>query len=167
MSEEEKVIQFYKKFIDAEEKELEWMYKNDEEFYKDDIEQKELLIKGWKKILEIITRLQKEKEHQTEKINNQKAELAILNEKQKDMNKLINDVKSYEGQFKRQEKEIREKNKQIDLMAGYINYLSDELVKETGKNELEFCDMERCEENHDIDCEECIKQYFEKLAKGE
>ena len=32
----------------------------------------------------------KENEHKTEKIENQKAELAILNEKQKDFNKLFN-----------------------------------------------------------------------------
>ena len=113
--------------------------------------------------LNLITKLQKKNEHQTEKINNQKVELAILNEKQKDMNKLINDVKSYEGQFKRQEKEIREKNKQIDLMAGYINYLSDELVRLTGENKLKFCDMETC--LIDVYCEDCIKKYFEKLAK--
>lgn len=63
-----------------------------------------------------IENLQKEIEHQKEKRENQKEELAILNEKQKEMNKLINDVKSYKGQFKRQEKVIREKDKQIDLL---------------------------------------------------
>ena len=114
-------------------------------------------------IMDLITKLQKEIEHQQEKRENQKAELEILNEKQKDMNKLINDVKTYKGQFKRQEKEIREKNKQIDLMAGYINYLSDELVRLTGENKLKFCDMETC--LIDVYCEDCIKKYFEKLSK--
>lgn len=61
---------------------------------------------------------------------------------------------------------LAKRDKQIDLMAEYINYLSDELVRETGKNELKFCDMEICVEN-DIDCEECIKQYFENKAKEE
>lgn len=69
-------------------------------------------------------------------------------------------------QKENKEKEIILKDKQIDLMAEYINYLSDELVRETGKNELKFCDMEICVEN-DIDCEECIKQYFENKAKEE
>ena len=59
---------------------------------------------------------------------------------------------------------LEQKDKQIDLMAEYINYLSDELVRETGKNELKFCDMEICVEN-DIDCEDCIKQYFKNKAK--
>lgn len=93
--------------------------------------------------LNLITRLKKEIEHQKEKRENQKTELAILNEKQKDMNKLINDVKSYKGQFERQEREItklqkenKEKDKQIDLMAEEITtpINSKEWVKEYYKN---------------------------------
>ena len=68
-------------------------------------------------VLNLITKLQ-------EKTENQKVTLAVLNEKQKDMNKLINTVKTYKGQFKRQEevirqlqKENKQKDKQIDLMA--------------------------------------------------
>lgn len=49
--------------------------------------------------------------------NNQK----IINELQKEMNKLINDVRTYNGQFKRQEKEIRKLQKQIDLMAEQLS----------------------------------------------
>lgn len=60
LSEDEKAIQFYKRFIETEEQELEWMYKEDEEYYRDSIEQKELLIKGWRNILNLITKLQKE-----------------------------------------------------------------------------------------------------------
>ena len=52
--EQKKYVEFYKKFIQSEEQELEFMYKEDEEYYKDDIEQKELLIKGWKAILNLI-----------------------------------------------------------------------------------------------------------------
>ena len=42
------------------------------------------------KIVSDYKRVLKENEHKTEKIENQKAELAILNEKQKDFNKLQN-----------------------------------------------------------------------------
>ena len=56
----------------------------------------------------IIEKQQKEIEHQKEKRENQKKELAILNEKQKEFNKLVNTVNSYKGQFKRQQKEIEE-----------------------------------------------------------
>lgn len=71
----------------------------------------------------LITKLQKEIDRQKEKRENQKVELAILNEKQKEMNKLKNTVNSYYGMFKKQEKVIREiqkeneeKDKQIDLI---------------------------------------------------
>ena len=101
----------------------------------------QLLYDSHKTVLNIITKLQKENEHQTEKINNQKCELAVLNEKQKDMNKLINDVKSYKGQFKRQEKQIRElqkeneeKDKKIDNAINEVEnirqYFSEDLQPE-------------------------------------
>ena len=73
-------------------------------------------------------------------------------------------VKVNEERAKLQQ-ENKEKDKQIDLMAEYINYLSDELVKETGKNELAFCNMQKCIDDDNIECEDCIKEYFEKLAK--
>ena len=69
LSEEEKVIQFYKRFIEAEEQELEWMYREDEEYYRDSIEQKELLIKGWRNILNLITKLQKENKEKDKQID--------------------------------------------------------------------------------------------------
>ena len=78
-------------------------------------------------LLNLITKLEKEVEHQKEKRENEKTELAILNEKQKEMNKLKNTVSSYCGMFRKQEREIRklqkeneEKDKQIDLMSKYI-----------------------------------------------
>lgn len=68
--------------------------------YSQEQEEKDLkiLLSDYKRVL-------KENEHKTEKIENQKAELAILNEKQKDFNKLQNTLSSYKGQFRRQEKE--------------------------------------------------------------
>lgn len=75
LSEEEKAIQFYKRFIEAEEQELEWMYKEDEEYYRDSIEQKELLIKGWRNILNLITKLQKENEEKDKQIEALKEEV--------------------------------------------------------------------------------------------
>ena len=119
-------------------------------------------------ISNLITKLQKEVEHQKEKRENQKEELAILNEKQKEMNKLINDVKTYKGQFKRQEKEIKklqkeneEKNKQINLMAEYIATLDiEEDICMNNKINSEWC-------NEDYtNCKKCIKQYFERKVKN-
>lgn len=97
-------------------------------------------------IRELLNKLKekdKEIEHQIEKRNNQKAELAILNEKQKEMNKLINTVKSYKGQMKKEIKRIKslekeaqgyfeeniKKDKIIDLMAETIRKLAISLAK--------------------------------------
>ena len=63
------------------------------------------------------------------------------------------------------DKEIEKKDKIIDLMAKYINYLSDELVQATGKNELKFCDGNKCCKDSNYSCEECIKQYFERKVE--
>ena len=59
-------------------------------------------------IKNLIEKQSKEIEHQIEKRANQKKELAILNAKQVEFNKLVNTLNSYKGQFKRQQKEIEE-----------------------------------------------------------
>ena len=64
--------------------------------------------KGVKVLLNLIEKQSKEIEHQIKKRANQKKELAILNAKQVEFNKLVNTVNSYKGQFKRQQKEIEE-----------------------------------------------------------
>ena len=67
----------------------------------------EIILSDYKRVL-------KENEHKTERIENQKAELAILNEKQKELNKLQNTLSSYRGQFRRQEKEIKKLKSKLD-----------------------------------------------------
>lgn len=70
-------------------------------------------------VLNLIQTQQAEIEHQKEKRENQKKELAILNEKQKEFNKLRNTVNSYKGQFKRQQVEIEKKEKMINSIKEY------------------------------------------------
>ena len=117
----------------------------------------------------------KEIEHQIEKRNNQKAELAILNEKQKEMNKLINTVKSYKGQMKKEIKRIKSLEKEaqkyfeeiikqariIDLMAEYIATLD---IEEDICSKIE---NQHCDKMNFGECEDCIKQYFESKAEKE
>ena len=67
--------------------------------------------------------------------------------------------------LKEKDKEIKKKDKIIDGMAKYINYLSDELVQVTGKNELKFCDGNKCCKDSNYSCEDCIKQYFERKSE--
>ena len=49
------------------------------------------------------------------------------------MNKLINDVKSYKGQFKRQEKQIRELQKENEEKDKYIKH-SEEITTEMNED---------------------------------
>lgn len=60
------------------------------------------------------------------------------------------------------QKENKEKDKQIDLMAEMIDELSEYYTRYWGKNN-EFC-KEECVKK-DIDCKDCIKQYFERKSK--
>lgn len=86
--------------------------------YSQEQEEKDLkiLLSDYKRVL-------KENEHKTEKIENQKAELAILNEKQKDFNKLQNTLSSYKGQFRRQEKENESLKKDIYILSDVLQWL--------------------------------------------
>ena len=124
-----------------------------------------------KEYIETVLSMLKEKdakiEHLEEKRNNQKAELTILNEKQKEMNKLINTVSSYKGMFKKLQKENKEKDKQTDLM---INFMYETWCKYPGtishalrRNGFNDDECGTCE-NTDKNCVKCIKQYFERKA---
>lgn len=62
------------------------------------------------------------------------------------------------------QKENEEKDRQIDLMSEMIDDLSEYYTRYNGKNN-KFC-KEVCIKE-DIDCIDCIKQYFEKQAKEE
>lgn len=62
MTGEEKIIENFKEFIKFKEDENDYLYQN-EEFYKDDIEQNELLLKILHAVLNLIQRLQEEKEN--------------------------------------------------------------------------------------------------------
>jgi len=90
----------------------------------EEIEENEEVNNSINIVVNLIEKQSKEIEHQKEKRENQKKELAILNAKQVEFNKLVNTVNSYKGQFKRQQKEIEElkedNKKYIDLH--YVPY---------------------------------------------
>lgn len=71
-------------------------------------------------VVNLIQTQQAEIEHQKEKRENQKKELSILNEKQKEFNKLRNTVNSYKGQFKRQQTEIEKKDNKLKDIENHI-----------------------------------------------
>ena len=82
-------------------------------------------------LINLIEKQQKEIEHQKEKRENQKKELAILNAKQIEFNKLVNTVNSYKGQFKKQQEQIEElKEKNKELIEGQTDTLEKILAPE-------------------------------------
>lgn len=99
-----------------------------------------LTLYGRKSIKYWVTKLQKENEEQKTTINKQSLDIS---------NNLI---------------ELQQKDRQIDLMAKMIDELSEHYTRYHGKNN-EFC-KEICLKK-DIDCIDCIKQYFETKAKKE
>lgn len=62
--------------------------------------------------------------------------------------------------------ELEKKEAVINEMSNFINIMSNELVAETGYNNLEFCKMQKCIDNRELDCEDCIKEYFTKKVEG-
>lgn len=114
-------------------------------------------------VLNELEKKDKEIEHQIEKRNNQKKELAILNEKQKELNKLINTVKSYKGMYKKQQYELDKKEAVINEMAEMINNhdIEEDVCKQMGKNRHcnDFIVSER-------NCINCIKEYFTNKAEN-
>ena len=147
--------------------------------------------------LKVIQAQQAEIEHQKEKRENQKKELSILNEKQKEFNKLRNTVNSYKGQFKRQQAEIEKKDRTIQQLKDENKTLnrqaqqyfettiiqSQQYDKETTKKDKIIDEMansfaeegfysEHCQTliDNDIcpdDCNKCVKQYFERKVETE
>ena len=117
------------------------------------------LIERIKELEDMLKEKDKEIEHQIEKRNNQKQELAILNEKQKEMNKLINTVSSYKGMLKKEQKDNEKKDKIIDLMAEYLIGVHIDNYDPTWEHEFEkdnFIILRSKEE---------VKQYFERKSE--
>ncbi len=136
-----------------------------------------------KEVLNLIQTQQTEIEHQKEKRENQKKELAILNEKQKEFNKLRNTVNSYKGQFKRQQAEIEKKDKEshfiqieLDIANAKIiklNKIIDLMAYDIATNDSDLCqyidETRRCKKyagENKLTCDECIKQYFERKVEN-
>ena len=119
-------------------------------------------------ILKLITKLQKENEILKTTINKQSADISnnLLELQQKD--KYIKDSEDITTEMSNDINklllEIKEKDKQIDSMAEYISNLDidEDICKEQSDSN---CD----DINREVECNECIKQYFEKQAneKGE
>lgn len=89
-----------------------------------------------------------------------------LENKQDDINILQAQRDSMEYQLNQAKAELEKKEAIINEMSNFINLMGNELVAETGDNNLEFCKMQKCIDNGELDCEECIKEYFTKKVEG-
>lgn len=99
-----------------------------------------------KEAIETVLNMLKEKDKEIANLKNE------INEAWEEWNNL--EQSSYEEETRLKD-EIKKKDKQIDLMAEYINEID---VSE------EICEGKTmCDEN----CKECIKQYFESKAEKE
>lgn len=104
-------------------------------------------------VLNIIDRLRKENED----IQNRKEHQELRFKKYKE-----NIEKQHEEIYEDLVSKQEEKDKQIDLMAEFIN--KQDIDEEICKNNIsDLCD----EYGTGINCIKCIKQYFKKKAKGE
>ena len=101
-------------------------------------------------VLNLITKL--EKENEKERNKNKQLSNSII--------KIYKEQDNLQARLDRKRDEIREKDKQIDLMAEYISNLDidENICKEQSDNN---CD----DINREADCKDCVKQYFEKQAK--
>lgn len=113
------------------------------------------------KLLNIVEKLQKEdKDKELEDLKEIKN---IADSKITDLRK-IKDYDKLQSEKWILQTKLQQKDKQIDLMAEMIDELSEYYTRCRGKNN-EFC-KENCIKE-DIDCIDCIKQYFETKAKEE
>lgn len=74
----------------------------------------------------------------------------------------VNDLDTALSLIKEQQEEIEKKDKQIDLMAKFIeNNMSEKKIIN------EICIKSKCnnEECHEDDLKDCIKQYFERKVE--
>ena len=86
---------------------------------------------------------------------------------------LLNLVKKQQEEIEKKDKEIKclkcLHNKQIkilDEMVKYIDKITEEIAREKGVEDFEFCDNECANKDEYIDCIDCIKQYFKNKVEG-
>lgn len=110
--------------------------------------------------IETVLPMLEEKDKQIDKLKKHNDELLRkLRNRVKEVKKLEK-YSIYKEEFSRLNKQLQNKDKQIDLMAEAMRYYNGM------QQEQEFC-IEICEKKEcNIEkCKECIKQYFENKAK--
>ena len=60
--------------------------------------------------------------------------------------------------------ELEKKEAIINEMARYIDKITEEIAREKGVENFEFCDNKCTDKDEYIDCKDCIKEYFTNKA---
>ena len=60
--------------------------------------------------------------------------------------------------------ELEKKEAIINEIARYIDKITEEIAREKGVEDFEFCDKKCTDKDEYIDCKDCIKEYFTKKA---
>ena len=149
---EDKAIKFYTNYIQAQEKELEWMYRQNEEYYRDEIEQKELLIKGFRTILNLIQKQEKI----IDKYKN-----ALVNCDCEICNQVLGECSIKSNP--KQESIIDKMAEQLEKCKNEIDVLSEGNIDCFIPNE--YSNIDDCIKKPT--CKECIKEYFKKEVEKE
>ena len=97
---------------------------------------------------------------QREAIEDLKREYEQCNYTQSDLIIELDYAKEILSLIKEQQEEIQQKDKQIDLMAEWIEKHT-KYYDEDGC----YCEVEKEICKYDIECKDCIKQYFERKVE--
>ena len=106
---------------------------------------------GAEDIFTVLNLIQK----QQEEIEEQDKTIDSLTEKQQEREKYTYSL----------EAQLKKKDKIIDLMAEEIDKITEEIVREKGVGDFEFCDNKCIDKDDFIECRQCIKEFFEKRAE--
>ena len=108
--------------------------------------------------------------------------LEQLEQLKNDIDTVLNLLETQKAEIEKKDKEYEElteaskelcktvnlMKKVINEMARYIDKITEEIAREKGVEDFEFCDNKCTDKDEYIDCKDCIKEYFTKKAeKGE
>lgn len=108
-------------------------------------------------------------ENTTKQIEIYKTVLNLVKKPQEEIEDLKWKNEIYVKSIKSHKREIEKKDEIIDEMAKYIDKITEEIAREKGVEDFEFCDNECANKDEYIDCIDCIdciKQYFENKVEG-
>ena len=92
-----------------------------------------------------------------------------MTKEQEGINSLMQSRKKWKNRYYKIRKQLREKEKIIDLMAEAISFIDTDIEVIQNQVKEQYCEFIKSDDNccwkTNKFCVDCIKQYFEKRAK--